>query len=413
MRRGIVVVVLAGLAVSGGNAFEQTPEYNGIWHDDPEAIDNPVPITAEYVSDYTTYLQPLDWEYDRVVNRVVYDGTAGSTTGMEFIMRQYLHVRHSFLEELQFSFVFTSDRDREEDFTRHILEMAYRPIAGLGVALYGEPSRWKKEDTVGAALLLGEGAFGRHRLFATVFETERSHRSNGTDRFLRGHEPFSVGVSGVLASAPGSGERNYLKYALRNDAPTMWVFPDESVMYTYEKQHASLAFRRRVGARGAVETRLQYDRKSETHDSWCPLDPTPRESVLRKRLMSLLQCEVGVGNGRLLPGMAYYRRRWELPRGPVLFSDVEPRLAWRFGSYGRRIVQNWEIGYDAVIRRHQGTEFMAAGLEGKPVEHRADVKWQMAFGERASVIGLFTFDLDEFGTLRTWEGGNAMLRVGF
>jgi hypothetical protein len=73
-----------------------------------------------------------------------------------------------------------------------------------------------------------------------------------------------------------------------------------------------------------------------------------------------------------------------------------------------------QLGYDVTWHRISGATYLTIdGVEDKKFQHRLNLGYDIAFSDDALLKLLITGDLDEFGTARSWEGGNAQFRLVF
>jgi hypothetical protein len=408
----IAVCVLP--AVSG--AFEIMPEYRGISSGEEWALDEPMYIDAEYSSDFLTYQLPFDWEYDWIVSTQAFQFSSGSLAPRRFQIDSRLKVDQEVLPGLRIRFIHFLSDDLEDSITRNVLEMQYFPSPSWGMALYGEPSRYKKEDNAGFAFILRPSDGHELRMFATVMEMDHAKHEGGGAYSPDGSAfPMNVGITGRWHSNPASGSRDYVTYSARWETPSDRTILSEYREHEYERLTATAAFQKGIGSGRVLAGEVACDDKREESRIYRREGVEDRQWI-RARVLSRFQCVFPIGGRELVPAFAYQYRYWNSPDKDIVFRDYQPQLWCRFGEFGApSFRQRWSLGYEMTCR--VGTDTSDLYDEDAPEtpknEHRFNARYDMRFGSRGTMSLVFTFDADRFGGGEPWEGGNGQLSLVF
>jgi hypothetical protein len=98
-------------------------------------------------------------------------------------------------------------------------------------------------------------------------------------------------------------------------------------------------------------------------------------------------------------------RWWKRSSGTSISHDLLPMLSLSLPGYsaGQRR-DRWNFGVIETIRN---------STEGDAEEFRFSLGYDFQFGDTATLRLQANGDLDEYGTPRAWEGGNAQLILNF
>lgn len=384
------------------------PEFQGLHRSQAEQLIGPDKINSEYSSDYLTFSKPFDWEREFWSHKNSFDLSTGSLSGEEFFIQDRLKIHQWLIEDkLQFRFTYFAERDFEVDQDHKVLELVYKLSPLLGVSVYGGTSLYKAEDDLGLALLYQPNRNSEHRLFHSWIDYDRNERNKQNDRFAE--SPTNFGLIGRQFEGNW-----FFKYGFNHAQKSIWDFPTNLRRFETQNYGAQAHIQYTWGDHYWLGAEVFHD---DTYESESPL-PTgslTEKVVRRKRWMSRNEFTHRAGPYKLRWGLAYYYRDYRINKDRVLFRDLLPYWAIEFKAIKEQNF-DWvnEVGLESTF--HRGTQ-TANVLADAPKNYRQEYRlnWnnRFEFGTQAELALILTFDLDEFGSGRTWEGGNAQFRLLF
>ncbi len=415
------------LIPSKAQAFEALPQFRGLNPNQARSFDDPSRLDSEYSSDHLTYQKPIEWEILWLSQDIVFDLSTGSLSGRHFQTEDRLKLQQSLYRELvEFRFTYLSQSDFEEEVEHHVMELVFTPwrkstyigsspaswLSPWGLALYGETALYKAENNMGVALLY-LGPQSENRLFANFPQFAHNRRNINGDFFSEGEGAKTYGVAGHWWD-----QENFFRYTLRLEPQARWIFPQDQREYRYRRSHASLWWQREMGRSQYWLGRLQWDHKREGEAPTEITSSIEEGEWQRTRLFAQSQWRHWWKGLEWTWGLAYFEREWHSPEGKVLQRDLLPHFWVALPERAHSLLsQGWHIGFEMTHHRRSPSLTSAEGSElpfFKRNEHRLNIKYALDFHQGQSKMNfLFTFDLDEFGTHRTWEGGAIQFRSHF
>lgn len=404
-------------------AIEWFPEYQTLTETEESMLESPEALNSEYQSDVLAYRKPDWWQYDWLAHPRAFDLSVGSVSAAHFNVDTRFKVHKRLSDPLEFRLSFFQERNRERDSNHLVLELVVWPWKWLGLAFYGEPELYKRNDDTGLALLIKPAPTHEIRLFQTFVDVTRLKRNDRNDTYVEPHLPYSRGLVGRYWGEPGSESKGeFVEYALRQETFTQWRFPDEKYDYRYWKGFASVFGGVRLTERIMFYGRAQWDRKFE---SKTPLDATSTitaSSLRTDRVFVTARARMvgleGVGlpaDWELVPGLEFAYRRWQGSPGQTGERDLLPNLWLRVPAFGTGETRDvFEVGVDTQWHRETGdrTAFLAERADGA-VNSRLNLVYEFRFRDDAFLRLLTSADLDRFGSAQSWEGGCGQLRMTF
>ncbi len=424
-------VLLGILLVTDSFALEWFPEFGTLTETEQAEFEGPIRLNPEYQSDILTYTKPLEWEYGWLLNPYGLDMSVGSTSAQHFMMDNRLKIHTSLNKYLEFRFTFFDEKNREREDVHHIVELVVWPKEWVGISFYGEPSLYKRDDDTGIALLFKPTRTHELRIFNTFVDVTRLKRNDKNDTYILPNEPIARGLVGRIWSHEKSenGDGDFLEYAVRVEAKTRWLFPDEKYEYQYWKNFGSLFFSYGVNQKFRLTTRIQWDRKFESKsatEAGSIIANTQNESNWKRdRLFTTLRAKFpGVGPwGRwsVIAGFQYAYRKWDTEGITLTYKDILPHVWLGLPAFGEgKSTDEVQIGYECTFHKFTGPRMDGGRVLIHPddetpssVEHRLNLVYEFVFSEKANIRLVATADLDKFATAKTWEGGNAQFRLFF
>lgn len=446
-RFGFLIFVVA-FALSGAQtsrAFDVFPEFHSLMEDEPASLDSTQLIDSEYQSDVLTYLMPLEWDTLFHASQNAYSFTLGSLSNKLFLHHSRLKLSKELQDSLTFRFTFFQQRDLDVNQTHAVLELVRRITPLFSVSVYGEPSMFKRENDLGAALISTPSRDHEIRLFHTWIDVTRQKNNDRPDTFVSGSEPRSIGLVGRCFGCLGStrdigsiepigsepdfplrSERDWIEYFIRWETPTKWKFPNTESEYQYEKKTGGLSARLsspRVRDLH-LNLRLQASEKNESFRPLTAASPVSRSSLDRQIFEAFASAEFPldtplIPQAKLEPGLGWFHRHWKGGNDDQLDQrNFLPFvwLRWKTVERAPGAKDAVEIGYEATFFDGHGSQNLASPeLRTWVVEHRANFRYVFAFQDNAQLILSITGDIDVAlgGTGGLFEGGNGQFRVFF
>lgn len=383
-------------------AFESSPEFQSLTEEEHSLLEAPSELGAEYSSDVLSYLKPWHWEYSWLNSSAAFDTSVGSVSAAHFRTDSRAKFYKSINEVFEFRLTWFDERDRESQGKHAIFEFLSFPLSiPLGLSLYGEPSLYKREDDTGLALLYRPSKTHEIRAFRTFVDVTRIRRNDQRDRFVEPDVPASYGVVGRArfeqASHENGGE-GFFEYAFRHEPHTRWEFPDSGELYTYDRSFASAWW-----AQAPLEVRAQWDRKRESKSISGSIKARDRTRLF---LLLAMRLPIGAQQG-FEPGIEWVSRKWKTEQGVVETQDLIPHVWYQVHSRLRLGVLATAHG----IERDAATASLVDSKDEDSIEARFNLSYAIFKKEDFEFSLMTTFDLDEFGTARSWDGGQGNLRM--
>lgn len=401
-------------------AIERHPEFQSLTEDEQFIFETPELLGPEYPADILSYAKPFEWEYQWLTRQRAADFSVGSVSAAHFMMDNRVKLRADFEEYLEFRFTYFDESDREKESVHHIVELVAWPTRWLGISAYAEPFLYKRDEDTGLALILKPHSRHEIRFFNTYVDVLRLRRNDRKDTHIEPYLPYSRGIVGRLWSDPESGQRNFLQYALRYETRTKWLFPTEQYEYQYWAAFAGITVSQALNSQLQLNVRAEADRKFEgKQPTGTSSTITQAEAWKRDRASLLTEVEIHeIGPQRswmLRPGLQWSHRRWYSTHGGFSYNDILPHTWLKIPAFMRGQHQDHlHLGYVMTLHTVKGPKhkLMVDDWESS-TQHRLNISYDFTFAQNAVMRVLVSGDLDEFGTRRSWDGGNIQLRVYF
>ena len=402
MEKKLGLIILILFCFSRALAFDLYPEYQGITTSDLTRFERPAEIDAEYQSFLLSYQPGLEWEgwFDQQSRAV--DTTVGSLTNQHFLIYTRAKFEAALTENLTFHFIYFNQADREIDQERQLFELRYHVHPNVQFAIYMDPAHYKRENDIGVAILV-ETAERKTRFFYTAHDFTRNDHNDQADFFSK--SPTSYGFVETF-------ERSDFHSRLggRVDTETVWQRPQESRVFRYEKTLAFGDARWRHDERRAVNARIQWDQTNKNSE--------PGEKWKLNRWQILLLEELGLETEpfSMELGAMYASRGWTTNDGAQVFhQNIMPHALFKIRASRRgEAFDHVRLGLTATDFHSQGPDrLIPTGQSRDTLQGRLDARYEWALANESRLAAAFTFDLDEYTPLPTFEGGNLWFRTGF
>jgi hypothetical protein len=392
-------------------AFEIFPEYQGLSETELTRIEGPAEIDSEYQSQINAYTAPLQREFAWFTTPRAIDTSVGSITNQHFLIHSRVKLTADLLETLRFQFSYFAVRDREIDQTRGIVELSQKISTWLRVNVYGQPEHYKRGNDVGFALLILPALSWENRFYATFHDFTRGNHNDQADRFV-GLDPLSLGWNSTYTTT-----NSLVRVGLRFDRSVSWNLPQLGQSFAYEKKLAYADVLWPLSETEQLVLRLQWDMTFKGETPY-PASTSSAKCFKRDRLLT----RFSYFRGQLDDWISYEAsvlladRHWIDKTGSHLFhQNLMPSLAARVRSVRR------EQGFDHFQVSLEATDFRTFGdlslapenQKHQALEERLQTAYEFNFRARGALFLALNFDLDEWSTLPTFDGGNAQFRVDF
>lgn len=386
-------------------AMEDLPEFESVTEEEVRQFEGPDQIGSEYQSDVLSYMKPELWQYEWISQPRLLDLSVGSLSATQFLMDTRIKIHAPLSENLEFRFTGFDDRDFEKQSKQQIFEFIgwAQPWQGfrLGLSLYGNPDFSKRKNDTGIALLLQPSTRHEIRIFNTFVDVTRLKRSDAPDTFIEPDLPYARGIVGRIWSSREARKNEFFQYALRFETRTRWFFPVEQYVHSYQKTFGSIFLSQLLTPSLRLNLRSQFDHKRESR--------TTSEDWTTRRWISHARFQIsGLGprsDWELTAGVMAALRWWKRNSGTSSSKDFLPVVSLSLPGFSSAHRQDrWSFGVIETLRN---------STEGDADESRFSLGYDFQFGESSTLRLQANGDLDEYGTPRAWEGGNAQLILHF
>lgn len=397
-------------------AFEVYPEFKSLTENRVLRLPDPSKIDSEYASDYHTYLKPLVWDYRFLAHNIVFDLSTGSLSSHHFQMQDRLKLHQDLIpNRLEFRFTYFNESDFEEDEDHSILELIYWLNSYFGISAFGSTAMHKKENDFGLALLYKPFATAELRVFSFWPDFDRNQRNGNPDYFAHNNEPWNYGFRYTWHSPLEQNKTDFLDIGYRQEKKTSWYFPQHKTLYEYQNTASHLHLQKeltnghRIGWKSLLDRQLHSRGRLETSD-------TAEEVVWkRQRFLSQVGYDFPWWDKWWTLGLAYHYRQYRKDIDQLTYKDLLPYMWLHFPSRGNpQLQRSWSLGLDTTFHWGKESEIIrATSPDSYQIEHRINIKYSLQFEDRGFMDFLFTFDGDQLGTGRTWEGGAVQFQLIF
>ena len=411
----LLLFILSFGFISKASAFELTPEYVFFAPVEQDELDDPSLTDSEYPSDILAFSRSSSQDYHFFKDDKQFLLSMGSIGSKNFMINDHIKLTQFLTDQLEFRFHYWKEQDFDRDLQGQVVELNYWLTDKWALGVFGEGTFKKSEIDFGVAAHFRPHPEHEIRVFSTFPDTVRNERNKQTDTFSR--PPGAMGLVGRWVS--GDSEE-FFQYSLREEKPTHWDFPDQGYRYKFRRQTAGLYSRTEFSG-DFLTLRWQGDKKVEDKQ-WTTASSSLTSPVRmeRERHMVLLEWEdvdLFEDPGKAFRyGLYVTHREYDNGSGEVTQSTVLPHFWYRApaGKTGG-IRDYWILGADTSLFRETGDNALLNRPieEGVTSEFRLTTSYDFQMKNQASLKLIFTFDLDEFGSGSTWEGGAGVFQMPF
>lgn len=345
-------------------------------------------IDSEYVSDQLAYSHEINQEYLWAQNKSMADFTFGSISSDNFFYQGRLKLISEINSQWSFKYLVFEQQDFEIDQSQSWIGVSYRPIEMLSFGVYGTPSSdkgvidYKVSTTIHA--LNGE-------LSLYTIQTDMMKNSKSLDGSKYKIKPRAYGVNWSLGDVD-----DFLLLNYRSDPLSQLELKNSD---TLESKHslAQLVFQKKLFTRVwrlKSESSKIFER---TNDKWA------QQHIYEIRLETEKN-DLGLG-------MLWKKYRWHTVTGHLEHDNYLPYIYYLISGHSL----NHKFTYESTY--HTSDQLGVIDVSNTDCkacfEHRLNYSISKDFNNNFSFRFKFTFDLDEFGTASTWEGGSGQFYLKF
>ncbi len=425
-------------------SFDVAPEYQGFHERELERFERATDLNSEYQLIWNAYLPTLpilpvqstltaeqvrqieranDHERLAGLNNRLW-ASIGSLSNDYFFIYSHAQISADLSDGLTFHFTHYQQRDLETDQVGQVLELRKRLSRYAQLAVYGEPSLYKRQNDLGGAVILGNPQH-QHRLYHTWHDFTRNGHNNEADRFTNDGKPTSIGWLGQDAWGPWQTQMGF-----RYDQPTEWLRPQDDRILRYKKttlflraawvRHAETSNESSWpdGAQSAFSIEAQIDRtfKEQAPDDAASLVPHESTKLSREWVRMNYVWPFDDSRVSLATSLSAISRRWQNEKSEnVQALDVLPGLTAKMRTLRRG--ENHDqvsVGIEATFYDKDDSKNITAGTQNDgPVEGRINTAYEFGFQNRNRLVLALNFDADDFGPLPSFEGGNGQFVIEF
>ncbi len=406
------LILFCLLLSSGARAYDIYPEYQGFSEAEMEYLGSPGAVDSEYQSLVSTYSPDLLWERQWAGHARAYDLSVGSLSNKHFFLYSRLKTEMPLTQSWRLNFIYFSQRDRETDQVRHILELTKKIAPTVDLHFYGEPSLFKRETDLGMALTWRATHALSTRLYVTSHDITRNDHTDRQDSFKARRNPHSIGLSSQWKSADLS-----LSTGVRYDTPTDWIQPLDEVSKRYQKQVLFANALLDLPNKQSFSGRVQWDVTTKSQESLPDGGKTAEQSWYARRLQSELQWTHGLESDqwRFVSGFTHASREWRNAKGQQLshFNEMPSATIRRRGPRRSDGFDTLQLEYELTVFRAFGDAELMPIQNRDRLESRLQTAYEFKLRGSSRLLLALNFDLDEASPVPTFEGGHAMFRADF
>lgn len=409
--RTLFVCLFLSFAGARAEAFDISPEYQGLSEEESTRIERPSDLDAEYQAIVDAYLPRFAWEKEWGDRPRVFQTTVGSITNQHFLTYSRAKIEVPLEETLRFRFTYLEQSDREIDQIRHVIEMEKDLTSQVAIAAYGDPAHYKRSNDIGAALVFKPFGDWKHRLYYTQHDFTRSNHNDLADRFI-GDDPVSLGLDNRMTI----GEI-FTRWGFRHDKPIAWNIPQEGRLFRYEKTVGYVDVEWSYSEKRTVFLRTQAD---STFKAQNPVGTSTvvNESWRRDRLLTRLAHAAGNDDDpwSIEVSLTHASRSWiNQDAAKVMHLNLVPGLTTRVQTIRRANgFDHFQFGLEANdFKTYGDTSLTPSNQLHQTIQGRAQLAYEFSFTNGAALMIAGNFDVDEWILVPTFEGGNAQFRTEF
>lgn len=357
--------------------FDSYPEYQSLI--DSRRTDQVLnAIDSEYSSDVLQFSPPITYFTDFESSEKRLDLSFGSLNGKQFLIQQRLKLEQQLNQDWHFKLNGWQHGDYDQNSTQFLWGLSRSVTPQLRFGLIGNAYFEKSKNDLGFEFTKSENKNSLWQMSYLRPDFQRNSRSDTDERW---------GVAPQLLSIKyfnqGVASSNLVFIKIEPHQSKYWVGTNESL----SAKRTAFGW---AHIRDEFRLQLQSDFKNEVYNN-VKSDSAYTQTRIEKDFNHRTQSYTY--------GTGYFYRRFQMTSHFAEFHDVLPFIWWH--------KNDWSLGYDLTIHNAQDSGRISKSAYDDQLENRLNAKWRHPFSKQAELNVLFSFDLDQFGGSKTWEGGAA------
>jgi hypothetical protein len=346
---------------------------------------DPLRIDGEYESDYATFWFGDEQLISHFSSDKSFISSIGSINSKIFMLRQSLNLKTSLHEQLDFSLHFNQEKDFESNYESKVIEFSFfNELRRHGWSIKGDINAAKAKNDIGIDYIFrpkGNAVLKTYYLLPKFSHNQRTYENSRVDS-----PPQSIGIFWEQLQ-----DHQILRLDLRHDQRAVWSFFDLDKIFEHESNLAQLLWLRKKANNHVRSTSVFFEDKTygETADVIKRIRLRWAESVRFEK--NSFQVWLSQHN-------------WSRQGERLQATYIQPKITHHF--------IHWDVAVSAVNGDSSGS-WSNESLSSR-TDWRLDLVRNIQFSKtEGSARLLFTFDLDQFGSSETWEGGNLQFQASF
>ncbi|MCH2533405.1 MAG: hypothetical protein MK008_03070 [Bdellovibrionales bacterium] len=345
-------------------------------------------VDSEYVSDQLAYSHEINQEYLWALDQNRADFTFGSISSDNFLYQGRLKLINQINKQWSFKYLVFEQQDFEIDQSQSWIGVNYRPIDSIAFGVYGTPSSDK--GTIDYKISTTFYAFNGELTLYSV-KTDLMKNSKSLDGSTYKIKPSSYGLSWLSGSVD-----EFLLFNYRIDPVSQLELNNSDIL---ESKHSltQLVFQQKFYSR-------IWRLKSEASKIFERSNQNWAQQQLYEIRLETEKNNLGIG-------LLWKKYLWHKNTGFLEHDNYLPYVYYNIR--GDRL--NHKLTYESTY--HTSDQIGVIDVSNTDCkacfEHRLNYSITKDFNDNFSFRFKFTFDMDEFGTASTWEGGSGQFYLKF
>ncbi|MBT4761431.1 MAG: hypothetical protein HOO06_07010 [Bdellovibrionaceae bacterium] len=378
-------------------AFESLPQISSMGTNDYSDLHGPEYVDSEYSSDLLTFQKSFLWDVEWLEGGNFFDTSVGSISSKRFLIQKRLRLENQLTEDLSFRILHLHEGDFEKNNSHFVFEFPYKLNSTFEMSLYGETKSYKSEDDIGISITSQISENQRLKLYGLWSDFSRNERNEQDDEFRSAPQKWG------FQYLQNNQEQDFLQWDAYIESQVKWWFPQENKEFHYKKVFTQIKFVKLFDESTLSIVTSYSDRLKKVYEL------TPQ--TVKGWDYANIDVRAELQHAKFSYGIFAVKRRWSSQQGFVEQQDVLPYYWHNIYKFKKGHLHS---GYELTWHRSYGNEDLKSDLDKDAVvETRWNLKYNLFFKNQSQMNILLTFDLDEFGSASTWEGGNIQFKTVF
>lgn len=349
-------------------------------------------IDSEYVSDQLAFSHPIQQEYLWISKDKLSDLTFGSISSDKFLYQGRLKLLTKINDEWKFEYYLFEQQNFEVDQSMSWIGLSYKLNPFLLFGLYGTPESnkgvidYKLKTTV---------FISKAELSFYLIKSDFMKNSKAIDDKTYSKKPKAYGFDLVY----GDGT-DFVNFSGRVDPMSQL---QHSSGESSEIKHSAIqlvfqkTFFNRVWRLKSETSKLYEQNSNSLSTNWAD--------------QNINEVRVETQKKELLFGLLWKQYDWKTDEGVLKHDNYLPYISYFYDFHGT--YQGWTYELTSHESNFKGVVDRSSTDCNSCFEHRFNYTLVKTFNSNFKFSLKFTFDVDEFGTANTWEGGSGQFYLMF